>query len=295
VKFREVLKSELYSLVPLEIQQSWAEFVGILRTGGCIGKKNGFMTLSLQHRDLALIKKCVGFKKKFFPHTAHIIVEERKKGLNAGILYDLDIYLEEETIFTELGFGSIEPLLAILQSANDSFFVRGVFEVRGYVSEPQRGYHLDITLPSEQLTQLLLSHLGERGMSFKYRYFREEFHLYSKNASTIETFLGYLGAIQSYLLLEKIRVEKATVESLTKWVNCATSNLERTVESSLRQRQKLSRVNLELLPPRLRQIAYLRLQYPYASLRELGEKCVPPLSKMNVFRRLKELENFESK
>lgn len=292
MEFRDILKSELYAFAPVAEDLLWSELAGILRVGGVIERKEGNVFLSFRHKDLALIKKCIVLVKKFYPEVLYTITEQEKKGINSGIVYILDLGIPDEQIFAKLGFGDMAPLLSMLDQ-NGPSFVKGIFESRGYVSEPTRSYHLEISLPSEEIASLLLHHLETKGMVFRLRYFREEFRLYTKNAQSIGTFLGYIGASQSYLVLEKIRVEKLTLDDLTRWVNCATSNLERVVESSLRQRQKLSLLDLERLPPKLRQIAYLRLRYPYASLREIGELCTPPLSKMEVFRRLKKLEEME--
>ncbi|MCX7667815.1 MAG: DNA-binding protein WhiA [Atribacterota bacterium] len=289
MEFRDILKSELYTFVPVAEDFLWSELAGILRAGGIIEKKRGKVVLSLRHKDLALIKKCVVLVKRFYPEVLYTITEQEKKGINSGIIYILDLGISDEQIFSKLGFGDMAPLLAMLEHSGP-FFVKGVFESRGYISEPTRSYHLEISLSSEEIACALLRHLETKEMTFRLRYFREEFRLYTKSAQNIGTFLGYVGAPQSYLLLEKIRVEKLTLDDLTRWVNCATSNLERVVESSLRQRQKISHLDLEHLPPKLRQIAYLRLRYPYASLREIGELCTPPLSKMEVFRRLRKLE-----
>jgi DNA-binding protein WhiA len=288
MEFREILKSELYALSPAPEHALWAEFVGILRGGGVIEKRGKEIALSFRHRDLALIKKCATLTKKFYPETPYTITEQKKRGINPGSIYVLDLEIGERTL-KELGFKDALALSGLLEN-DGSYFVKGICEARGYILEPTRGYHLEISLASEEIAQLLLRHLERKGIRMRIRYFREEFRLYTKNAQHMGTFLGYIGASQSYLLLEKIRVEKLTLDELTGWVNCATSNLERVVASSLRQRQKIAQIDLDSLPPKLRQIAYLRLRYPYASLREIGELCTPPLSKMEVFRRLQRIE-----
>lgn len=290
MNFKEILKSELYALSPLPEDFLWPEFVGILRGGGIIEKKEGAIILSLRHKDFALIKKCIALTKKFYPEIPYTLTEQQKRGLNSGIVYVLSLEIQEEKILIDLGFHSIIPLQKLLEEKG-SFFLKGLFESRGYIVEPTKGYHLEISLTSEELANNVFQHLEKKNINFRLRYFREEFRLYTKNAQHVEAFLGYIGALQSYLFLEKIRIEKLTLGELTGWVNCATSNLERVVESSLRQRQKISRLNLELLPPKLRQVAYLRLRHPYASLREIGELCNPPLSKVEIFRTLKKLEN----
>ncbi|MEN3186650.1 MAG: DNA-binding protein WhiA [Atribacterota bacterium] len=289
MEFREILKSELYLLSPATEDTLRAELVGILRVGGIIERRENRVFLSFRHKDLALIKKGVVLVKKFYPEVPYMITEQKKQGINAGTFYILDLEIHDEEIFAQFGFGDVTPFLAVLET-HGAFLTKGVFESRGYIAEPSKSYHLEIALPAEDIAQILLHHLKKRGMGFRLRDFRGEFRLYTKNAQSIATFLGYIGASQSYLLLEKIRVEKLTLDDLTRWVNCATSNLERVVESSLRQRQKIAQLDFHRLSPKLREIAYLRLRYPYASLREIGERCTPPLSKMDVFRCLKKLE-----
>ena len=46
---------------------------------------------------------------------------------------------------------------------------------------------------------------------------------------------------------------------------------------------------LATLDGRLQEIAELRLRHPSLSLRELGEKCRPPLAKASVHRRMQKL------
>ena len=52
---------------------------------------------------------------------------------------------------------------------------------------------------------------------------------------------------------------------------------------------------LESLNPRLRQVARLRLEYPEASLEELGQAANPPLSKSAVNYRLRRLMELAGK
>ena len=47
---------------------------------------------------------------------------------------------------------------------------------------------------------------------------------------------------------------------------------------------------MERLPPALREIIRLRVQYPDATLKELGERADPPLSKSAVYHRIRRIE-----
>ncbi len=286
--FRTRLQDELFGFFPPEREKREAEFFGLLRSG-VIQRRKGETLLCLTHVSLALLKKCLILKKEFLPFASHELSLSRERGIRAGRFYHLTIGASEDLLVTS-GFYDLSPLAKYLEGKVAPDFIRGLFEFRGYVADPLHSYQLEMHFPSEGLALLVQETLQREGMSFRCRRLKSEWYLYTKSSATIGLFLGYLGARQSYLELERIRVEKETVDHLTRWVNYTTSNLERTIQSSLRQREKIRRLPLEVLPPKLREIAIVRLRYPYASFRELGMYCSPPLSKGEVHRRLKALE-----
>jgi DNA-binding transcriptional regulator WhiA len=286
--FRALLQDELCALFPPEKERRRAEFAGLLRSG-VIRKGEEGLFLCLSHSSLAPLKKCLVLKREFSPLAPYELGRSRERGIRSGLFYRLEIGISE-AVLEDFGFYDVSVLTGFLKEEVAADFIRGVFELRGYVGDPLRSYQLEIRFPSRAWALLVQETLKARGIPLHCRQVKSEWHLYTKNAETIGLFLGYLGAFRSHLELERLRVEKETVNDLTRWVNYTTSNLERTVRSSLRQREKIRSLPLELLPPRLREIALLRIRYPYASLRELGSYCSPPVSKGEVYRRLKALE-----
>ena len=77
-------------------------------------------------------------------------------------------------------------------------------------------------------------------------------------------------------------------------VNCETANLGKTVNASLKQVEYIksieNTIGIENLPRGLKEIARLRLEFPEASLSELGNMLTPPLGKSGVNHRLRKLE-----
>jgi len=289
VNFRTFLKDEIYAQLPSSPSLCRGEWWGIFRGGGMIKRRGETSYLSFSHPDLGLIKKCLWLKNQLYPHLPHVLLQEERGGINAGKWYSLDI-LWEENFWEEGGFSDPSTLEEMLKGKIAPSFLRGLFEARGYISDPLRHYHLEIGPLSPDLVNLVLEHLEERNLSFQLRELKKESYIYTKNSSVIGSFLQYLGASQAYLQWEKLRVEKSTLNDLTRWVNWETANLERTVNSSIRQRKKIEKVDFHSLPPRLQEVALLRLEHPYASLREIGNLCSPPLSKSGVYHRLREIE-----
>jgi cell division protein WhiA len=77
-------------------------------------------------------------------------------------------------------------------------------------------------------------------------------------------------------------------------VNAETANLVKSTDAAMAQLEGIRQLaecrGLDGLPPALRELAYLRLEHPDASLRELGEYADPPLSKSAVYHRIRRLE-----
>jgi len=287
------LKEELYSIIPDDIRNLEAEWMGIIHGLGVLQKRNDQFHLLFTHQDIALIKKIITVQKKVQGSSlGYQILALDRRGLNRGKFYQVDFELGREWEKLEVDLKcSIDNL-----HEGGFHFLRGLFEAGGYFGEPHKSYQLEIRLTSEEICDRVLEFLRKQNLDFKKRFYRNRFILYSKNISTIASFVHFVGAIRTYLMLEKLVAEKATFNELTRWVNCETSNLERTVAYSIRLREKLQRIDLETLPPKLLEIALLRMRHPLASLKELGKLCKPPISKGEAYRRLRTIEELvESK
>ena len=82
--------------------------------------------------------------------------------------------------------------------------------------------------------------------------------------------------------------------NVNRLVNCETANLSKTVNAAVRQIENIKyieeKIGLNHLPPNLREIAMLRIEYEDLTLKELGEMAKPELSKSAVNHRLRKIE-----
>ena len=281
------VRQELYALFPEDERSQRSELAGILRFGGVLLHSGKGDYLSFTHKDLALVKKTIGLKKYLFSGLQHQLSLVERTGIQEGRFFQVDFPLAG---FSLPSLGFVERFDEWLCFHDSASFFRGAFEAKGYVGNPHRGYQLELTVPMESMAKAMVSSLAKEGLSFRIRFHGGDWSIYTKNASIVSGFLQLVGASGSYLDLEKLMVEKSTFNNITRWVNCETGNLQKTVDTSLRQRKKIARINLDSLSPRLREVAALRLQYPHASLREIGLLCNPELSKAEVHRKLRHLE-----
>lgn len=174
-------------------------------------------------------------------------------------------------------------------------FLRGAFLAGGTLSASRSGYHLEIGCSYAEDALTLQRILGLFGLWPSLRARGDGYSLYFKNSDSIAEFLRIIGASNALLHLENLRVMKSMRNRVNRLVNCDTANLDKIVNSAQRQlsiiKQVDRRIGLANLPPSLRETASLRLSFPEASLKELGEMLNPPLGKSGMNHRFRQLED----
>ena len=100
-------------------------------------------------------------------------------------------------------------------------------------------------------------------------------------------------AYTSLLTMENVRIWKEVRNDVNRKVNCETANLSKTVAAAIKQVEDIQYIQKQKewknLPNTLLQTAQLRLQYPEASLKELGLLMTPSVGKSGVNHRLKKI------
>jgi cell division protein WhiA len=124
---------------------------------------------------------------------------------------------------------------------------------------------------------------------------KKGFVVYIKEGDKIGELLNIIGAHQSLLRFEDVRIMKDMRNSVNRLVNCETANLNKTIQAAMRQIGNIQLIDREIgldnLPERLREIAEVRLQNPDITLTELGQ-ILPggKVSKSAVNHRLRKLD-----
>ena len=102
-----------------------------------------------------------------------------------------------------------------------------------------------------------------------------------------------MGAGQSVLDMETIRVGKQVRASAVRAANCDEHNGERMLDAAQKQAESIRQISLKqglfTLPPGLQELARLRLENQDLSLKELGEMMNPPVGKSGVNHRMRRL------
>ncbi len=172
-------------------------------------------------------------------------------------------------------------------------YLRGAFLVAGSVNDPDNSYHMEIACLDERqaatITELFRSFEIDARTTQRKRYYV----VYIKEGSQIVEALNVIGAHVALMDYENSRILKDMRNSINRRVNCETANINKTVAASVKQKNDIDLVmksgRYKELPEGLKQMAEVRVQYPNASLKELGDLMNPPIGKSGVNHRLRKL------
>jgi DNA-binding protein WhiA len=108
-----------------------------------------------------------------------------------------------------------------------------------------------------------------------------------------------MGAHVSLMEFENQRILKEISNSVNRRVNCETANIAKTVNAATKQVEDIILIRDTCgfggLPQNLREMAQVRIDYPDASLKELGSYLDPPVGKSGVNHRLRRLSEIAEK
>lgn len=183
-----------------------------------------------------------------------------------------------------------------LKNALDSerrSIIREAFLQSGSISDPEKFYHLEIVFPlkSEAVgMKFLMENFGLEGKIVERK---GHYVVYLKEGAQIADMLRIMEAPLALMEFENIRIVKEMRNSINRQVNCEAANLGKTISAAVKQVEDIkfigSRMGFDQLPEGLAETARKRLEYPQATLKELGELMDPPLGKSGINHRLKKL------
>lgn len=172
-------------------------------------------------------------------------------------------------------------------------YLRGAFLATGSVTDPEKGYHLEMVCDCKEHADILMDIIKDFGLEPKQIKRKKYYVVYLKDGSMIVDILNVMGAHISLMNMENVRILKDMRNSVNRRVNCETANINKTVNAAVKQIEDIKYIEktkgLKFLPDNLRKIAELRLEEPETPLKELGEKLTPPIGKSGVNHRLRKI------
>lgn len=171
--------------------------------------------------------------------------------------------------------------------------IRDAFLRSGSISDPEKFYHLEIVFASYEEAIEIKQMLEGFGLDGKIVERKGHYVVYLKEGAQIADMLRIMEAPLALMEFENIRIVKEMRNSINRQVNCEAANLGKTISAAVKQVEDIKyicgKVGLDNIPESLAETAKKRLEYPEATLKELGELMEPPLGKSGVNHRLKKL------
>ncbi len=283
------------------------------------------MCRALPGKPCCALSQCFGillFCNSFHADTIRIITESREfaqllpKLFRKAFSLDFDTVPQEEAagklVFTitdpeklrrileRFGFDqgqtvSMQLNYSVLEeSCCHNAFLRGAFLAGGSVTDPDKGYHLEIATTHAGVAPQTFA-LMQEALPFAPKLVKRGggHVLYFKQSDQISDFLTYLGAPVAAMGIMEARLEKELNNKVNRRCNCDDANTSKVVEAAQEQLAAIrilrDRGMLEHLPRKLAQAAAAREENPAASLTELAALMEPPITKPAMNHRLKKL------
>lgn len=233
---------------------------------------------AVRRRAAALLRQLFGIEAE--EQGPLLVLGEDAARVMAGFGYD--------------GPGTLQLNRALVEEECDkNSFLRGAFLAGGYVSTPDKGYHLELVTAHYHVARQVSALLLDMDKPAGYVQRRGNHVLYYKDSTHIEEFLAAAGATGSAMELMLKKVERDLRNKVNRQVNCETANLGKTIDAAARQIDAIAALRargaLESLPEPLRETAELREQNPELSLSELCALHRTPISRPGLSGRLRKL------
>ena len=199
-----------------------------------------------------------------------------------------------QTYGDDLGALALHVNFAVLEEACcRTSFLRGAFLAGGSVTDPQKGYHLELSTSHQSVGREVLALMRELDLEPKAAQRKGNSVIYFKQSDRIEDFLTSVGAPLSAMEVMNAKLEKDLRGSVNRRVNCDAANLDKAVEAAQGQIEAIRILEengvLATLPEKLQEVARLRQEHPADTLVQLAGRCDPPITKSALNHRLRKL------
>ncbi len=304
--FSSKTKDELSRTEITDMLSARAEVAAVARTMGYVTLKGlNKIEIEFSTENAAVARRVFKLLKTAFDISTEVSIEKTNRlkkhnnyivkindSRSKGFLQEIKIAGKDSVNFMTYDFGV--PRELIKNDACKRAYVKGAFMGCGSISDPEKSYHAEFVNSREEHSKGICKLLEGFGITGRIILRKNYYVTYVKESEQISDLLALMGASNSVLEFENVRAVKETRNQINRVINCETANLDKIVDTSVRQINSIKVLKkykaIDTLPDHLRELAYLRLNHSNASLKELGEMLNPPLGKSGVNHRLRKIE-----
>ena len=293
ISFSSTAKAEICRALPHKKCCALAECFGVLLF--CNSFSADGIRIITESREFAhnlptLFKKAFGISFDVAPDTdatGKLIFQISDPGKLSTVMgaYGFDV---KDTLALHVNLPIVED------DCCKAAFLRGTFLAGGSVTDPAKGYHMEITTTHKSVAREADSLIRESmGFFPKSAQRNGGTVLYFKQSEQISDFLTFLGAPLAAMGIMEARLEKELNNKVNRRCNCDDANTSKVVEAAQEQLAAIrilrDRGMVNKLPVKIQQAIEAREKNPEASLTELATMMEPAITKPAMNHRLKKM------
>ena len=299
------LKNELSRREIEDRETAISELCAFIRTNGTIVFSNFAFIIRFETTNNSIIRRIFKLFKFLYSYDGKIMVSKISNLKNN--VYKIVIEDEEisKKFLKDAFFSDLDSLFPKDDLYEDSVksknfiknFLCGIFLGAGSVTNPDKSYHLEFTLNSEELAKLVIKYLKIFGIKAKSLEKKGLYIVYVKDSELISDFLSLIGTVNSLFKFEETKMIKEIKNNTNRLTNCETANLDKTLNTSFAQIDAINklykRYGKKNIDKNLLDLCELRLKNPSYSLKELAD--ILKISKSGVNHRFKKIIEMANK
>ncbi|GAA1731119.1 DNA-binding protein WhiA [Aeromicrobium alkaliterrae] len=293
------VKSELVATTVTKACCRKAEVASILRFAGGLHLVAGKVVIEAELDSGGAARRLRKDIGDIYGHPSEIVVMQ-PNGLRKNTSYVVRVSQGGEALAQQTGIidGSGRPIRGLPPavvggSSCDAVSAwRGAFLAHGSLTEPGRSSALEISCPGHEAALALVGAARRLGISAKSKEVRGFDRVVIRDGEAIGALLTRLGAHETLLAWEERRLRREVRATANRLANFDDANLRRSARAAVAAGARAARA-LEILgddvPDHLKLAGVLRVEHRQASLEELGQLHVPPLTKDAIAGRIRRL------
>lgn len=308
MSFSTEIKQEI-ALVKLKNCCARAQLSALIQLTSSLSIVDRQLQLLVRSENPTTAKRVVALIKKLYPIKTELEVA-RKTNLKKNNVYTVSIISDAKTILEDLGLYSSKGLLnhpSYKIVANDccaQSYLAGCFLAYGSCNSPLKtNYHLEIAVGDEEHANFILKLINRFQLGAKISKRKNKYIVYIKRADMIADFLKVIGASESLMKFEDIRISRDIKNSYVRLDNCEIANDVKTMAAAKKQLESIEKImnsgKYETLPEKIKNIIDLRTEMQDASLLEMcvayQKKFGDVISKSGLKHRLNKIDEIANR
>ena len=293
ISFSSAAKAEICRVLPQKKCCALAQCFGILLFCNSFGAKG--IRIITESREFAqnlpkLFKKAFGINFDSIPD----------EDTNGKLVFQITDPEKLAVVMSAYGFDVDDTLVlhvnlpVVEDDCCKAAFLRGAFLAGGSVTDPVKGYHMEITTTHKSVAKETDALIRE-SLDFVPKTAQRGGGqvLYIKQSELISDCLTLIGAPVAAMGIMEARLEKELNNKVNRRCNCDDANTSKVVEAAQEQLSAIrvlrDRGVVAKLPAKLQQAIVARENNPEASLTELAAMMEPAITKPAMNHRLKKI------